>query len=101
MTADALQHLFWRDFDPLHPAHDPYEAPHWGAEIGRGYLWLDYLVGELEALAGPDALLMILSDHGVVPLNRWVDVNGWLHRQGYLILQEEEVNWALSRAFAP
>ena len=100
MTADALQHLFWRDFDPLHPAHDPQESPRWRMEIGKGYQWLDHLVGELEALAGPDTLWVILSDHGVVPLNRQVDVNGWLHQQGYLVLQREEVDWARSRAFA-
>lgn len=100
MTADGLQHLFWRDFDPLHPAHDPQEAPRWRAKIERGYQWLDHLVGELRALAGPDTLLVILSDHGVVALNRWVDVNGWLHQQGYLILQGEKVDGVRSRAFA-
>jgi len=100
MIADALQHLFWRDFDRHHPAHDPHEAAHWGAEIQRGYRWLDHLVGELAALAGPDTLLVILSDHGVVPLNRRVDINSWLHQQGYLILRGQAVDWAASRAFA-
>jgi predicted AlkP superfamily phosphohydrolase/phosphomutase len=100
MTADALQHLFWRDYDPLHPAHDPQEARHWRAEIGQGYHWLDRLVADLMDLAGPETLLVILSDHGVVPLNQRVDINGWLHQQGYLALGGEGVDWASSRAFA-
>jgi len=100
MTADALQHLFWRDLDPQHPAHDPLESPRWRAEIERGYRWLDRLVGEIAAQVGPDTLLVVLSDHGVVPLYKRVDVNGWLCRRGYLILRGGKVDWASSRAFA-
>jgi predicted AlkP superfamily phosphohydrolase/phosphomutase len=100
MTADALQHLFWRDYDPLHPAHDPHAAASWSAQIGRGYHWLDTLVDELVALAGPDTLVVVLSDHGVVPLYWRVDINGWLHQQGCLTLRGEQVDWAASRAFA-
>jgi predicted AlkP superfamily phosphohydrolase/phosphomutase len=100
MVADALQHLFWRDVDPLHPAHDPQESPRWRAEIERGYRWLDHLVGELVTLSGPDTLLVILSDHGMTPLTRRVDINGWLHRRGYVVLRRGKVDWASSRAFA-
>jgi len=100
MTADALQHLFWRDHDPLHPAHDPSDSVLWGAEIRRGYQWLDSLVADLVSLAGSDTLIVVLSDHGVVPLSWRVDINGWLHQQGYLVLRGEEVDWASSQAFA-
>jgi predicted AlkP superfamily phosphohydrolase/phosphomutase len=100
MVADALQHIFWRDLDPLHPAHDRYESARWEGEIERGYRWLDRLVGELQALAGRDTLLVVLSDHGVMALNRRVDINRYLNQQGYLVLRGEEVEWASSRAFA-
>jgi predicted AlkP superfamily phosphohydrolase/phosphomutase len=99
-VADALQHLFWRDLDPRHPAHDPQQALRWRSEIGRGYGWLDHLVSELVSLAGRDTLLAIVSDHGVVPLNRRADVNGWLREQRYLTLRGGEVDWAASQAFA-
>ena len=98
--ADSLQHLFWRDFDPSHPAHDPYQTRQWGSAIEQGYCWLDHLVGELKALVGRDTLLAIVSDHGVVSMTRRVDINGWLHRRGYLVLRGGEVDWASSRAFA-
>ncbi len=52
------------------------------------FAFMDRYIGELVASAGPDAYILIVSDHGfgrVVSHN--VHVNRWLLDQGYLVLK--------------
>ena len=56
----------------------------------------------------PNDLLMIVSDHGFNAFNRGFHLNSWLHREGYLVLNEgkktsgkwyADVDWSRSRAY--
>jgi arylsulfatase A-like enzyme len=63
---DVVSHRYWRQFRP--------EGYQWsnGAEadaalahvIPNYYEWVDSMLGELVAAAGPDATVFVLSDHG-------------------------------------
>ena len=65
------------------------------------YARMDELVGETRARLGPGEVLMVLSDHGFKPFERAVDVNAWLHQQGFLKLDEDQqVVWSETRAIA-
>ena len=53
-------------------------------------------------------LLMVVSDHGFNAFNRGFNLNSWLHREGYLVLNEgktssgkwyADVDWSRSRAY--
>jgi len=81
---DNAQHAFWRAMEPAHPAHDPAEAARLGDEIARAYRWLDRQVGELLALAGDEATVIVASDHGGAPIYCWFHLNVWLREAGYL-----------------
>jgi len=82
---DKLQHLFWRLLDPARPAgrRSPREE-----RIRR--LCLDYFrqldgfIAEAVALAGEDANVFLVSDHGFGPSDEIFYVNTWLHQNGYL-----------------
>lgn len=82
---DKLQHLCWRFIDSgLFP-----ETPSvWERSIRE--LCLDYFrqldafIGEIVALAGPDARVFIASDHGFGTSQEIFYVNAWLHEHGYL-----------------
>lgn len=82
---DKIQHACWRFLDPeLAPAR----ASGWEARIAdlcRAYFnALDGYLEELVRLAGPDARVFFVSDHGFGPTREAFRVNVWLHEQGYL-----------------
>jgi hypothetical protein len=106
---DRLQHMFWRDLDPTHPARSEHPVPEGRNTIEDLYKSMDDLVGRTMAKCrSEDNLLMVISDHGFNGFRRGVDLNRWLEENGYLKLHEgrrnEEflagVDWSQTRAFA-
>lgn len=61
---DAIGH----EFMPFHPPAlaevSPEEAAYYGEVVNRVYLYHDAMLGRLVELAGPDARVMVISDHG-------------------------------------
>lgn len=80
---DKLQHLFW-------PLLDPACAPGDSSASGAAALCLAYfrqvdeLLAKTVALAGADAHVFVVSDHGFGPSHEIVHVNSWLAQQGHL-----------------
>jgi predicted AlkP superfamily phosphohydrolase/phosphomutase len=106
---DRLQHMFWRDIDPTHPARAEHPVPDGRNVIEELYKSMDDLVGRtMSKCRGDDNLLMVISDHGFNGFRRGLDLNRWLEENGYLKLLEgrrnEEflagVDWSQTRAFA-
>jgi predicted AlkP superfamily phosphohydrolase/phosphomutase len=106
---DRLQHAFWRDIDPKHPARPDDRVLGGRDVIADLYRRMDDLVARTRArCAGSDTLLMVISDHGFGPFRRGVDLNRWLEENGYLRLRDgqrdlehlEGVDWSRTRAFA-
>ena len=50
----------------------------------RYFRELDAMLAELVALAGPEATVVLASDHGFGPTRDVFHVNSWLEREGYL-----------------
>ena len=106
---DRLQHMFWRDIDPTHPARAEHPVPEGRNVIEDLYKSMDDLVGRTMAKCRrEDTLLMVISDHGFNGFRRGLDLNRWLEENGYLTFHEgrrdEEflagVDWSRTRAFA-
>lgn len=106
---DRLQHMFWRDLDPTHPARAIHPVPEGRNVIEDYYRSMDELVGRtMEKCRREDNLLMVISDHGFNGFRRGLDLNRWLEENGYLKLhdgrRDEEflagVDWSQTRAFA-
>jgi len=107
---DRVQHMFWRHMEPGHPAApapSPKDPPDTGV-IETLYKRMDALVGRVLDKAGPDALVLVVSDHGFKSFRRGFNLNAWLHREGYLKLvsgstvSEEwfkQVDWNHTRAY--
>ena len=86
-ATDRIQHMFWRDIDPGHPAARGREtAPHSDA-IRELYRHNDALVGRVVQQLGDGDVLMVISDHGFSSFRRGVNLNSWLLREGYLALK--------------
>ena len=62
LTLDRIFHFFWRYHDAEDPTH-PRRSAH-GDTVNEFHRFLDECVGRIVRSAGPDALVLILSDHG-------------------------------------
>ena len=99
-TSDRVQHMFYRNMGT--------SGTHTKV-IEEMYLRMDSLVGETLPFIDKDTALYVLSDHGFTSFRRGVNLNSWLHQNGYLKLKAdapiggsffEGVDWTATRAYA-
>jgi predicted AlkP superfamily phosphohydrolase/phosphomutase len=108
MGTDRVGHYFMRFLDPAHGRYDA--DPRYADAIRNHYRYCDERVGELVERAGPDTVVMVVSDHGIQRLDGKVNLNQWLIEQGYLRLEQPldhptplskaPVDWKRTRAWA-
>ena len=106
---DRLQHMFFRHLDERHPANRGRDTTHKDV-IRKLYIEMDALVGRtMEAAAGDDTALFVMSDHGFKPFRRGVNLNTWLYRHGFLAVKGDsptgadmfgDVDWSRTQAYA-
>jgi predicted AlkP superfamily phosphohydrolase/phosphomutase len=90
---DKLQHLCWRFIDPaLRPAHPTDWEQDMIERCERYFRSLDGLIGQAVERAGPQATVILASDHGFGPTRDVFAVNAWLAQQGYLYWADAESN---------
>ncbi len=118
---DRVQHMFWRylkDGEGSDGGHVHSHGYVQAAAAGEGqeselvieklYQRMDALIGRTVEKMEKDSLLLIVSDHGFKSFERGVNLNSWLHQNGYLALKEgapsgdwfADVDWARTRAYA-
>lgn len=85
---DRLQHELWHILDTTHPKHDREEAARYRGRIMDYLRSVDGLIGELASLAGEGADVMVISDHGFGPIEKFMSFNVWLLDEGYLKLKK-------------
>lgn len=112
-ATDRVQHMFWRYLDDDHPARPKASGPETPDRSGSDpvrdlYRRNDALVGRLLGRLDRDDVLMVISDHGFSSFRRGVNLNAWLHREGYLALKEDadgraewlrDVDWSRTKAY--
>ena len=86
---DRIGHLFWRFIDPGHPLYDPLTSERYAGEMLAAYKRMDGLVGKARALAGDEALFLVVSDHGFSSFRRGVNYNNWLVENGFMALKNQ------------
>jgi predicted AlkP superfamily phosphohydrolase/phosphomutase len=107
-TTDRVQHMFWRYLDDDHPAAREVPKDRRPKVIEQLYTRMDALIGRVMEQIGQDTLLLVVSDHGFKSFARCVNLNAWLHQNGYLALKDnkaesgdwfEDVDWSRTRAY--
>lgn len=107
-TTDRVQHMFWRYLEDDHPAARQVPRDARPKIIEDLYQRMDNLVGRVMKQIDPETLLLVVSDHGFKSFAREVNLNAWLHQNGYLALQPgksesrdwfEDVDWSRTRAY--
>lgn len=83
--ADKLQHLCWPYLDPAYADGLASEQDRRIRDLCLGlYRQLDDFIAEIVAKAGPQATIVLASDHGFGPTVETFYLNAWLHDHGYL-----------------
>ncbi len=90
-TSDRVQHMFWRHLDRSASKHS--------ATIAEMYRDMDRVVGRTLEYADNDTAVFVLSDHGFCSFRRGINLNTWLHENGYLALHGDEIDWSRTRAY--
>ncbi|NOZ06930.1 MAG: hypothetical protein GXP41_11380, partial [Chloroflexi bacterium] len=86
-STDMLQHELWHLFDSTHPRHDPVAAEAYLPAVLGYFRRMDEHIGDLVQQAGPDAAVIIMSDHGFGPFHSFLHLNNWLRSLGLLRLK--------------
>jgi predicted AlkP superfamily phosphohydrolase/phosphomutase len=98
-TTDRVQHMFYRHLDG---------EGRYSKVIEDLYRDMDRIVGRALSYVDKDTTIFVLSDHGFCSFRRGINLNSWLHRNGYLTLQPglsaggeyfEGIDWSQTRAY--
>jgi len=107
-TTDSIQHMFFRYLDKGHPALKTAPARMSAPVVEELYRKMDDLCGRVAAGLGYKGVLFVMSDHGFKSFRRGVNLNSWLHQNGYLTLAAgkaasgewfKDVDWARTKAY--
>jgi len=101
--------MFWRYRDGEgHPAMKGFDPTAYAWVLEDLYKRMDAMVGKVLDMLDYNTLLLVISDHGFKSFQRGVNLNTWLHKNGYLALKKEAsgkeewlqgVDWAKTKAF--
>jgi len=107
---DRIQHMFYRYLIDDHPANRGKDQDKYKHVIADLYQRADSLLGKImmETANEPSTLLMVISDHGFKSFVRGINLNSWLHQNGYLTLKNgdltadyfQNVDWNRTKAYA-
>ena len=104
-TSDRVQHMFYRYLDGRAGGNG--DGKHLRTIEGL-YQQMDRLVGKTLNHVDNETVLFVLSDHGFCSFRRGINLNSWLHQNGYLALKVgataseayfQDVDWGRTRAY--
>lgn len=84
---DRILHQLWHYLDRDHPWRSADGATDKSEPVWRYFQRLDDSIGQLIEQAGDDALVIIMSDHGMGPAHNMIVLNNWLLHAGLLQLK--------------
>jgi predicted AlkP superfamily phosphohydrolase/phosphomutase len=112
-TIDQRHHMMGRHVDPQHPFFAVDSPPRVRASMTETYRQIDRVLGEILGSVGPQAAVVVMSDHGFARFYRQAHLNAWLREAGYLVLRDDAapvsveseewlsgIDWSRTRAFS-
>jgi predicted AlkP superfamily phosphohydrolase/phosphomutase len=103
-TSDRIQHMFYRH----QHGHSNGNGGKYSETIEDLYRKMDVLVGKTLKYVDDQTVLFVLSDHGFASFERGVNLNSWLHQNGYLALKNGDresgeyfkgIDWSRTKAY--
>jgi predicted AlkP superfamily phosphohydrolase/phosphomutase len=92
-ATDWVQHYFWKYIDARHPEYNEAEAARYSGTIRKFYQVMDGVIGQIQAAAGAEANIIIVSDHGMgCHTQGSFHIVEWLVKSGFLALKPAEAS---------
>ncbi len=88
---DHVNHHHLANVDPVWEGYDPDEAPEHWEMIRYAYEVIDRCVGHFFEHMGEDDYLLLLSDHGCIPVSRQFWLEKFLRDKGFLIRKDDSL----------
>jgi len=86
---DLIQHNLFHLIDTNHPYYDSEEAEKDSHLIKDYFKLVDKELGIIiDKFCSEDTLIIVMSDHGMGPLYKWIHLNIWLMKEGYIKLKK-------------
>jgi len=82
-STDDTQHRFLSFIDPSHPLYTNKGGVAYGDVVFDTYRRIDKAIGDMLSQA-EDAMVIVLSDHGMSPIHKFFYANKWLNEKGLL-----------------
>ncbi|MFP4323790.1 MAG: alkaline phosphatase family protein [Anaerolineales bacterium] len=98
LGTDRIQHEFWHCMDEAHSQHKG-EALRYKNAIRDFFAEVDAGLPRLLRFADDSTTVMLVSDHGFGPLERFVYLNTWLWQEGFLVLRRDALTRLKTLAF--
>lgn len=89
---DRIQHELWHIMDRNHPMHDSHEAKRYREATLDFYRQIDAEVERLVKSVDETTTVIMMSDHGFGPIHKFVNINAWLLRRGFLKLKRDPIS---------
>lgn len=85
---DHIQHQLWHLLDKNHPDYDAREAQRYADVFLKVYQRVDAGLSRLlEIIDKGNTNIVVMSDHGLGPVHKWINLNTWLLRKGYIAIK--------------
>lgn len=105
---DWVNHLHLGHVDPAWSRYEPAGKDAHEEVIRDALSMIDEAVGVLRASLGPDDVLVLVSDHGNLPVERLINMRQFLIERGHLVLRESDgdfsegnIDWTRSELYVP
>lgn len=82
---DWVQHLMWKHIDRSHPRYDTSRSQKYDLKFLEFWKKIDRIISNITDMAGGDANVFVVSDHGFGPQYGCFNLNRWLEKKGYLV----------------
>ena len=88
---DWIGHVLWKDIDVNHPMYDSKKSPNIKMKFNEIWQRTDSIIGDLLSSLTKDTNFMVVSDHGMGPLESVFFPNTWLENKGWL--KKKKLGW--------
>jgi predicted AlkP superfamily phosphohydrolase/phosphomutase len=104
---DKFYHFFFQKIDPESPLYSAAEFERYEGIHQQILQAADEMVGVVLDQMAPDTLLVVVSDHGLMPSRRHLYLNNFLANRGHLVTTGDpdaagrmQIDWSQTRAVA-
>lgn len=101
---DKFYHTFFHKIDSRSPHHNPSEREEWEAHHSSLHKAVDDAVGVVLDSMDSETVLMIASDHGLVPASHHLWLNNFLAKNGFISVEFDRdgnprIDWSRTKAY--